>query len=32
MIYDLKIEDFKSFNVTRLFNDKNDDVLETFKK
>lgn len=30
--HSLKIEDFKNFNVTRLLNDKNDDVLETFKK
>ena len=30
--HDLKIEDFKSFNVNKLFNDKKDDVLETFKK
>jgi len=30
--YSLKIEDFKKFNVTKLFNDKNDNVLETFKK
>ena len=30
--HSLKIEDFKNFNVTKLLNDKNDDVLETFKK
>ena len=30
--HSLKIEDFKNFNVTRLLNDKSDDVLETFKK
>jgi len=30
--HSLKIEDFKNFNVTELFNGKNDDVLETFKK
>ena len=30
--YSLKIEDFKKFNVTKLFNDKNEDALETFKK
>ena len=30
--HSLKIEDFENFNVTRLLNDKNDDVLETFKK
>ena len=30
--HSLKIEDFKNFNVTKLYNDKNDDVLETFKK
>ena len=30
--HSLKIEDFQNFNVTKLFNDKNEDVLETFKK
>ena len=30
--HSLKIEDFKNFNVTKLLNDKNEDVLETFKK
>ena len=30
--HSLKIEDFKNFNVAKLINDKNDDVLQTFKK
>ena len=30
--HSLKIEDFQNFNVTKLFNDKNEDVLKTFKK
>ena len=30
--HSLKKEDFKNFNVTKLFNDKNEDVLETFKR
>jgi len=29
--HSLKLEDFNNFNVTKLFNDKNEDVLETFK-
>lgn len=30
--YSLKIDDFKNFNVVNIFNDKNSDVLETFKE